>query len=732
MPYKKSNLRACFAEYDLNFKFPAGTSRGVLTRKTSFFIVLHHAKDYSKYGLGECGHIPGLSLEPLDELRKKTKEVCENINLFLENGNCLENYPSLKFALETALLDLQNGGNRIMHPSGFTDGSKNLPINGLIWMGDSDSMKRAIDVKLTQGYRCLKLKIGSLEFEEELRILRQIRKSFSPDDLELRLDANGAFSSQDAKVKLQQLAEFQLHSLEQPVAAGQWELMEELCQWSCVPIALDEELIPVRDKSEREKLVKQIKPQYLVLKPGLLGGAKDCENWIELIKSIGGNYWITSALESNVGLNAIAQWTYLNGSKLFQGLGTGQIYQNNFPSPLTLESGGQLKYDALEKWDLKMLDDSFEDRFSLVENIKIRDRYIYLRPSFKKDSQLNDKMNRLMTETTTPVWQKDFAKSVQDWISEDEGLELSTSGSTSAPKTIRLSKQQALSSAKRTLDYLNIPEGQRLLLCLPAKFVGGFMIIVRAFAGNHALTVMAPQIQSLEELSNSYCLASFTPYQIRQVPEVLKTCQVALLGGEKVDPALEKEILRFTATKVFETFGMTETISHIALREIGKSEPGLFELLTGVTLKTNEKDEVIITDEVLNIQRLKINDVIELVGERKFKWLGRRDNVINSGGIKILVEILENKIRELWAGEFFITGMPDDRLGQTLAIVVKIENFQLLQSKRIKMREQLGKYEMPKFIGTVEKMIYTETSKINRTETLNQPINYQAFSDRLS
>jgi len=275
----------------------------------------------------------------------------------------LRAWPSIRFGLETALLDLKNGGNQILFPSAFTLGEQGIPINGLIWMGTPEFMKRQIRSKIDAGFRCIKMKIGALDFETEIELLKAIRSEFSPEEITLRVDANGSFSYPAALEKLKRLSDLQIHSIEQPIEAGRWNEMAELCRQSPVPIGLDEELIGVSSRTEMQKLLETIRPAYLILKPSLHGGFSGCEKWIEQAGKFGSGWWITSALESNIGLNAIAQWTFQLNAKGEQGLGTGQLFTNNFDSPLEI-SGDQLWFRPEKVWNLNNLSElQLEDDF---------------------------------------------------------------------------------------------------------------------------------------------------------------------------------------------------------------------------------------------------------------------------------------------------------------------------------------------------------------------------------
>jgi o-succinylbenzoate synthase len=320
-------MKALFKKYTLNFKVASGTSRGVYTTRDSWFIFLN---DGIHTGVGECAPLPGLSVESTTRMSAKLLQVCEEISYFSQFPDELKNWPSIKFGLETALLDLKNGGNRELFSSAFTRGEQGIPINGLIWMGTPEFMTQQIRAKLDAGFHCIKMKIGALDFKTEFELLKSIRNQFSPEEITLRVDANGAYSQKQALENLKLLSDLNIHSVEQPIQAGHWNEMAELCSKSPVPIALDEELIGISTQKEMQKMLETIHPTYLILKPSLHGGFDGCEKWVEQAEKSGAGWWVTSALESNIGLNAIAQWTFQLNAKAEQGLGTGQLYTNNF------------------------------------------------------------------------------------------------------------------------------------------------------------------------------------------------------------------------------------------------------------------------------------------------------------------------------------------------------------------------------------------------------------------
>lgn len=331
-------MRATYFRHLLEFKRPGGTSRGVLHEKETFILELN---DSGKKGIGECAVFRGLSHDDRPDYENKLQWLCDHIHLDPDVVKQeLTEFPSLWFGYEQAVLNLKYGGN-LYFPSAFTEGKESITINGLIWMGDIAFMEEQIREKLSQGFHCIKLKIG-VNWESEHRILATLRQRFPADRLELRVDANGGFSTAEAETVLQQLADLQIHSIEQPVKAGNPEAMERLCAGTPTPIALDEELIGVTAYDNKQKLLETVRPQFIILKPALVGGFAGCDEWIALAEEQNIGWWITSALESNIGLNAIAQYTFTKKNPMPQGLGTGSLFTNNFESALDLK--GELLY----------------------------------------------------------------------------------------------------------------------------------------------------------------------------------------------------------------------------------------------------------------------------------------------------------------------------------------------------------------------------------------------------
>jgi len=341
-------MKARFKKYILQFKQASGTSRGILKTKETFFLQI---KNENKFGIGECAIFRGLSIDDVPQYENKLLWLCKNINndlAFLLNE--LVEFPSIQFGLEQALLSLNSANKFELFPSKFTSNNAQININGLVWMGNELFMKKQIEEKLKLGFTTIKLKIGAIDFKTEYNLLKSIRKDFSVNEITLRVDANGGFTPTNALEKLNYLSDLEIHSIEQPIKPKQWQEMAELCLKSPLDIALDEELIGVFYKSEKQTLLNAIKPKYIILKPSLIGGFKGTNEWINLANKNNIDWWITSALESNIGLNAISQYTYSLNTNLPQGLGTGSLFTNNITSPLQVKKGS-LFYNKSLNWN---------------------------------------------------------------------------------------------------------------------------------------------------------------------------------------------------------------------------------------------------------------------------------------------------------------------------------------------------------------------------------------------
>lgn len=345
-------MRLAIAPYMLRFRSPAGTSRGILTEKPTYIIKLYDERDPSRFGLGECAVFPGLSPEADHRYEYKLIELLANIAIGKQTD--LSRHSSIKFGLEQAINDFSGGGRRLYFPSTFIDGEKSITINGLVWMGSYEEMLERLEDKIAAGFHCIKIKIGAIDWNRELALIRAIRDRYPSDEVMIRVDANGGFNMENVFPRLKALADFGVHSIEQPIPAGNVELMKFICDISPVAVALDEELIGVYSPQDKQQLLDTIHPAHIILKPALCGGFSGAEEWIRLADERGIGWWVTSALESNIGLNAIAQWTAKIGASGPQGLGTGGLYTNNFDTPLILE-GERLRYDPAHVFDTEQI-----------------------------------------------------------------------------------------------------------------------------------------------------------------------------------------------------------------------------------------------------------------------------------------------------------------------------------------------------------------------------------------
>ncbi len=348
-------LRARWIERTLTPKFELGTSKGPIKTRTVWYLIAWHSDRPEVKGIGEAALFPGHSKEFPADVKSKLLELCLDTSNWAQRLNDdLVNVPSVRFAVEQCLRDLDASGSKIVFPSPFTLGKQGIPINGLVWMGDKSTMKQRIREQIAAGFTTVKMKIGAIGIEDELELLKSVRAEFSSKDIALRVDANGAFDSRKAMDVLQRLADLQVESIEQPVAPGLYEVMSDLCERSPIPIALDEELIGLNSRQAKIDLLDSVKPRFIVIKPSLVGGWTASKEWIDLAKERSIGWWVTSALESSIGLNAIAQWVATLNVRMPQGLGTGNVYANNIPSPLKAAKG-ELRYLPEKDWDLSSI-----------------------------------------------------------------------------------------------------------------------------------------------------------------------------------------------------------------------------------------------------------------------------------------------------------------------------------------------------------------------------------------
>ncbi|MFT3884182.1 MAG: o-succinylbenzoate synthase [Flavobacteriales bacterium] len=349
-------IRARWKELQLTPRFPLGTSKGTITTRTVWYLIAWDADRPHIRGIGEAALFPGHSKEFPADVRTKLLDLCaDTTNWEHRLRTDLVDVPSVRFAVEQCMKDLEASGTKVLFPSDFTLGRAGIPINSLVWMGDKAAMRQRIREQIDGGNHCVKMKIGAIGIGDELDLLKAVRAEYDADTLTLRVDANGAFTAAQAMDVLQRLADLRVHSIEQPVAPGLYETMAELCERSPVPIALDEDLIGLNTRDAKSDLLAHVKPRYIVIKPSLVGGWSAAQEWIGLAKANGIGWWITSALESSIGLNAIAQWTATLGVDMPQGLGTGKVYADNIPSPLDVGTGA-LWYRPEGSWDLARID----------------------------------------------------------------------------------------------------------------------------------------------------------------------------------------------------------------------------------------------------------------------------------------------------------------------------------------------------------------------------------------
>lgn len=692
--------------YRLHFKQPAGTSRGIYNTRQVWYILLESTEEPGRWGIGECAPLPDLSCDALPNYEEILVKACGK---FAREGiidiESLRRYPSILCGLEMAYQHYKAGCFRLWDTA-FSRGKAGIPINGLIWMGDYPAMLKQVETKMEAGFRCIKLKIGAIDFEKELALIRHIRQHFSAKEIELRVDANGAFSPTDAIDKLSRLAELDLHSIEQPIRAGQWEEMARLTSTSPLPIALDEELIGIYDPLQKRKLLSAIRPQYIILKPSLHGGFSGSEEWINEANRLGIGWWITSALESNIGLNAIAQWSATFENPLPQGLGTGMLFTNNIEMPMSIRKDClwfEPKSELLSRFSKETFP-TFTRRAGICIN------NIWYTPSDirKLHSSASDK---------TPEIVRDLYAFLIEWFDDSPFIEVQTSGSTGKPKTIIVRKEQMINSAKITCSFLRLREGNAALLCLPLQYIAGKMMVIRAIIAGMNLIVREPSGHPLRDINSEIKFAAMTPMQVYNSFEhedetgQLKDISTLIIGGGFISQPLEQKIKELPNT-VYATYGMAETLSHIALRRInGDKASDHYTPLSSVELSLSADSTLIINAPLVNDNALYTNDIAELLPDGRFRILGRKDNIINSGGIKIQIEKVEEALQSVISFNFAITSVPDQRLGEAVALLVATDKETVKLSE---IEHFLSPFERPRYIWKVDHIPTTKTGKTDR------------------
>jgi len=661
-----------------------------------------------RFGIGECAPLPDLSCDALPDYEFHLQKACLD---FETTGKIdyegLRPYPSILFGLETALLHFERGSFALWDTP-FSRGEAGIPINGLIWMGTYEEMSLQIEEKIRLGYTCIKLKIGAIDFERELALIGQIRQRFSPETMTLRVDANGAFSPEDAPSKLARLSELGLHSIEQPIRAGQWAEMAALTASSPIPIALDEELIGCHLPADKRRLLQDIKPQFIVLKPSLHGGIQGCTEWIELAEDLNIGWWITSALESNIGLNAIAQWTATLGNPMQQGLGTGLLYTNNVEMPLEIRRD-LLFYHPDSQWILQ------EDQVSMGKDTD----HLFCNPdspsiTIEGETFFVEDIPLELKKATG--FRLELFRFLEDWFSPSKVMTIHTSGSTGKPKPMLIDKKYMRHSALLTCSYFGLQKHDKILLCMPLTFIAGKMMVVRAVMAGLDIYPVAPTGHPLSDTDQSFRFASMVPLQIfnsLQNPveaKRLRKVSILLIGGGVISPTLE-EALKDFPNEVYASYGMAETVSHIALRRVNGLDASLnFSPLPSVGLSLAGDDSLIIDAPLVCSMRLYTQDRAELFPDGTFRIVGRKDNVILTGGMKVQAETLEATLSSILRVPFAITSLPDPKFGEIIVLVVEQSIDEALLSAN------LPAYQVPKKVVLLDTIPLTESGKVNRAK----------------
>lgn len=666
-------MHITFRKHILQFKQPAGTSRGVYhTRKVWYILINPSEITGQACGIGECAPLPDLSCDALPDAEYEAvlAEACRRTES--DNGRIpydfLQSYPSILFGLETALASLRGyeqwGQSYRLFDNTFSRGETGIVINGLVWMGTFEEMQERMEEKLSLGFHCIKIKIGAIDWEREIGLIRALRKRYPKETVEIRVDANGGFSPEQAPERLAELARYDIHSIEQPIRQGQWDEMAKLCATTPIPIALDEELIGINDPLRKAELLDTIRPQYIILKPSLHGGIRGSEAWMKLAEERGIGFWVTSALESNVGLNAIAQWCGERQQLMPSGLGTGQLFVNNYEA-IRLEILGERLWCGSDK-----------DR----------------------------------------TFQAECRKFLEEWRSPSPTIDVQTSGSTGTPKNISVEKLSMEASARMTLSFLQLKAGDTALLCMPLRYIAGKMMMVRALTGGLRLLTAAPSAHPLRNLAIVPQFLAVTPMQALASLEVDEERRIfeqipnIIIGGGSISPELHNALQGCTG-KVYSTYGMTETLSHIAMRRLnGPDQSERYTPLPGVSVGQDGHGCLVIDAPLICAKRLVTHDVCELHPDSTFRILGRTDNIICSGGIKLSLEQLETRLGDLGV-PYLLTAVADAHLGEALTMLCAgSPPDTTLISKR------LGTYERPRHILQVEQLPLTETGKPARAE----------------
>jgi len=699
----------------LHFKQPAGTSRGTYTTRKSWYLYLTSEEDPGRIGIGECAPLPKLSCDDLPDYEQILATICRQTERTgMPDTEALRPYPSILFGLETAFRHFSTG-DFALWDTPFSKSEAGIPINGLIWMGDYKKMLEQIETKMQTGFRCIKLKIGAINFEEELALLKHIRAHFSAKEIELRVDANGAYSPADALDKLYRLSELDLHSIEQPIRAGQWEEMARLTAQTPLPIALDEELIGYNNLQEKKELLSAIQPQYIILKPSLHGGISGGQEWIDEAEKQKIGWWITSALESNIGLNAIAQWCATFNNPLPQGLGTGALFTDNIEMPLSIHK------------DCLWYDDNSFPSGEVAESVLKPERKELSTDPNKQELHLEndiichaDNIQQLISglSDNTPQIQRDLYNFLADWFNESPYITVHTSGSTGTPKAFTVRKEQMMQSAILTCSFLQLQKGDTALLCMPLQYIAGKMVVVRALVAGLKLILRTPSGHPLADVKTPLRFAAMIPLQVYntlRIPEEKERfyqTEILIIGGGAINKELETEIRAFPNT-VYSTYGMTETLSHIALRRLnGPEASSSYTPFPSVQLSLSPEETLVIDAPLVCDETLVTNDIAKIHPDGTFTILGRKDNTINTGGIKVQIECVEETLRSIISVTFAVTAVPHPGLGE--AIVLLVEKAADTDGLPDKIASLLPRYQQPKYIRQVDAIPLTGSGKTDR------------------
>lgn len=678
-------MTVTYSPYTLHFKEPAGTSRGVYRQRHVWYVTVR--EDGTPYfGIGECAPLPNLSCDDVPEYPQVLERACRQLAATGEIPHALlREYPSILFGMETAMLSFRASKSGqspfLLYDNAFSRGEEGITINGLVWMGTFDEMLERMRQKVKQGFRCVKIKVGAIDWQRELELIRVLRSHFPADSVELRLDANGGFTPDNAMHRLHELAPYDIHSIEQPIRQGQWQDMARICLKSPIPIALDEELIGINTTEAKCRLLDALSPQYIILKPSLHGGISGSEEWMSLARERHIGYWATSALESNVGLNAIAQWCATQSPTLPQGLGTGQLFTDNTSAP-------QLDIIGQKLWCI---------------GGKARQEFA-----------------------------EDYEGFCREWHDANPHIQVFTSGSTGKPRCIAVEKRRMEASARMTLRFLRLQPGDSALLCMPLKYIAGKMMVVRAIVGKLRLTLVPPSSHPLRTIAQTLRLLPDTPAESHPLlphfmaltpmqawntlqdddeRKIFSRIPRIIIGGGAISPELH-EALQCCQGEVYSTYGMTETLSHIALRRLnGAEQSEWYSPLPGVTLSLDAAGCLVIHAPAVCPEPLVTHDMAELRDNGCFRILGRTDNIICSGGIKLSLEALEARIGNLGV-PYTLTAVSDIALGEALTLLyVPGETGVTAEEIGETVAKRTERYEHPRHIIPVVTLPLTETGK---------------------